>query len=155
MGSQVIIKKRAGEDDWLIDWLRFRMRMGILLKRPLGHPVEVTNIYNSLRVKEGRIQFHVPNTVAKNLVSVICILYKRRLAIVWMRKEVMWWRCTSKENCLGHPCKQYTEQPWIKKKKEDKKIKREKMLFGDVYYLELKGKKTCSSTEFKAHNAIE
>lgn len=30
----------------------------------------------------------------------------------------MWRRCTSKENSLGHPCKQYTEQPW----KIDKKI---------------------------------
>lgn len=65
------------------------------LKRPFAHPVEVTNINNSLRVKEGRIQFHVPKTVAKNLVSVV-----------------------SKENSLGHPCKQYTEQPW----KIDKKI---------------------------------
>lgn len=39
--------------------------------RPFAHPVEITNIYNSLRVKEGRIQFHVPKTVAKNLVSVV------------------------------------------------------------------------------------
>ena len=58
------MKKRGDEDDSL----RFRITMSIL-NRPFAHPVEITNINNSLRVKEGRIQFQ--RQFAKNLVSVV------------------------------------------------------------------------------------